>query len=130
MSKVGKQIIAGLEEAVTMTEIMELFKGTKLDRLRAIAKAERDGRVVVLPCKVGETVYVVENKRCDDGSSFFTVFDIYEYPFSLDLFHHLFGRKFYITRQEAEAALSEKIRHTEELRAKICGYYYAAGKGE
>ena len=67
MSKVGKQIIAGLEEAVTMTEIMELFKGTKLDRLRAIAKAERDGRVVVLPCKMQELKDAINEISYSEG---------------------------------------------------------------
>lgn len=36
-----------------------------LDRLREIVKADRDGRCVVLPCKVGEAVYQV-----DDGDIF------------------------------------------------------------
>lgn len=29
------------------------------DRLRELAEADRDGRVVVLPCKVGDTVYLL-----------------------------------------------------------------------
>ena len=33
-------------------DIAELFGGT--DRLRKLAEADKDGRVVVLPCKVGE----------------------------------------------------------------------------
>ena len=33
-------------------DIAELFGGT--DRLRELAEADKDGRVVVLPCKVGE----------------------------------------------------------------------------
>lgn len=42
-----------------------------LDRLRELVAAERDGRVVVLPCKVGDTVYAIVHcdevmKDCDD----------------------------------------------------------------
>lgn len=42
-----------------------------LDRLEAICAAEKDGRVVVLPCKVGDTVYVISHcenvmVHCDD----------------------------------------------------------------
>lgn len=31
--------------------------GEALDRFRQLVKADRDGRLVVLPCKVGDTVY-------------------------------------------------------------------------
>ena len=35
----------------------EITKDIPLDRLEAICAAERDGRLVTLPCKVGDTVY-------------------------------------------------------------------------
>ena len=37
-------------------DIAELCGG--LDRLRELAEADKDGRVVVLPCKVGDTLWV------------------------------------------------------------------------
>lgn len=39
-----------------IAEITE-FDGLPIDRLRELAEADKDGRVVVLPCKVGDTVY-------------------------------------------------------------------------
>lgn len=33
-----------------------------LDRVRALAKADRAGRLVALPCKVGDTVWAVSGK--------------------------------------------------------------------
>ena len=39
-----------------IAEIKE-FNGLPVNRLRELAEADRDGRVVVLPCKVGDTVY-------------------------------------------------------------------------
>lgn len=36
-------------------DIAELCGG--FDRLRELAEADKDGRVVVLPCKVGDTIY-------------------------------------------------------------------------
>ena len=39
-------------------DIAELCGG--FDRLRELAEADKDGRVVVLPCKVGDTVYMIE----------------------------------------------------------------------
>lgn len=35
------------------------------DRLRKLAAAEREGRAVVLPCKVGDMVYVLTSDSCD-----------------------------------------------------------------
>ena len=40
-------------------ERLEIVREIKTDRLRELAKAEKDGRLVVLPCKVGDTVWVV-----------------------------------------------------------------------
>ena len=40
----------------TLAEITE-FEGVPLARLRELAEADKDGRVVVLPCKVGDVVY-------------------------------------------------------------------------
>ena len=38
-------------------EKLRVVEKISLDRLRELAEAEREGRVVVLPCKVGTTVY-------------------------------------------------------------------------
>ena len=44
-----------------------------LDRLKEICEAEKDGRCVVLPCKVGDNLYVITEKiykvgnSCEDG---------------------------------------------------------------
>ena len=40
-------------------EIKE-FEGVPIDRLRELAQAEKTGRLVVLPCDVGDTVYVID----------------------------------------------------------------------
>lgn len=39
--------------------------GIPLDRLEAICNAERDGRCVVLPCKVDATVYTIKENYFD-----------------------------------------------------------------
>ena len=43
------------ERLAVFEDIAELCGG--LDRLRELAEADKDGRVVVLPCKVGDTAY-------------------------------------------------------------------------
>ena len=38
-------------------QLRQLCRNCDLDRLEKLAEADKDGRVVVLPCKVGDTVY-------------------------------------------------------------------------
>lgn len=45
----------------TVIDGAEKLLGVKVDRLHVLADADRDGRVVVLPCKVGDTVYRIVN---------------------------------------------------------------------
>lgn len=42
----------------------EITKDIPFDRLQEICQAECEGRCVVLPCKVGDTVYVISNEPC------------------------------------------------------------------
>ena len=45
-----------------IAEIKE-FNGLPVDRLRELAEADKDGRLVVLPCKAGDTVYEVTSRK-------------------------------------------------------------------
>lgn len=38
-------------------ERLEIIRDISTARLRELVQAEQDGRLVVLPCKVGDTVY-------------------------------------------------------------------------
>lgn len=81
-----------------------------ITRVKALAEADKDGRLVVLPCKVGDTVYfallgrIIEKQvfsivafsnstriYCGGTSEYFRPEDI--------------GKTFFLTREEAEAAL-------------------------
>ena len=46
-----------------MAIIAALFNGIDVDRMKELAEADRDGRLVVLPCKVGDTVYEVTSRK-------------------------------------------------------------------
>ena len=46
-----------------MAIIAALFNGIDVDRMKELAEADRDGRVVVRPCKVGDTVYEVTSRK-------------------------------------------------------------------
>lgn len=51
------EIEAGCVKAIARTY------GIDINRLRKLAEADRDGRLVVLPCKVGDTVYEVTIRK-------------------------------------------------------------------
>lgn len=70
-----------------------------IDRLRELAEADKDGRVVVLPCKVGDTVYMISWRL--NGRH-----EIEERVFSLMYFDPAkYGKDYFLTREEAEKAL-------------------------
>lgn len=46
----------------SIAEIKE-FEGIPIQRLRELAQAEQDGRLVVLPCKVGDSVYIPDLEK-------------------------------------------------------------------
>ncbi len=102
----------------SVAEIKE-FDGVPIDHLRELVQAERDGRLAVLPCKVGDTVYMpvgrwntitgYEEDKCDgfhiarDGTlqikaqCYTGNHGTYGVP----------GKTVFLTREEAEAALEK-----------------------
>ena len=91
-------------------QLRHLCRGCDLDRLEELAEADKDGRLVVLPCKVGDTVYFallgrIIEKQVFSIVSFSNSTRIYcggtsEYFRPEDI-----GKTFFLTREEAEAAL-------------------------
>ena len=103
----------------TLAEITE-FEGVPIDRLRTLAEADKKGRVVVLPCKVGDMVYFVNAKHIIE----FTVVGYavdetgisWVYSEHVDKTGHTYERTFspdrigkttFLSREEAEKALQE-----------------------
>ncbi len=48
---------------LTAELILALASDIPLDRLEEICNAEREGRCAIVPCKVGDTVYIIRNKE-------------------------------------------------------------------
>ena len=46
-----------------MAIIAALFNGVDVDRMKELAEADKDERVVVLPCKVGDRLYEVTGRK-------------------------------------------------------------------
>ena len=88
-------------------DMAELCGG--VDRLRELAEADKDGRCVVLPCKVGDVLYAAESAPViplhvmevaiylalegEDGGDYERISNI--------------GKTVFLTREEAEKALQE-----------------------
>lgn len=75
------------------------------------AKAEQDGRLVVLPCRVGGTVYRVVTTR--DCLPILSELKIKTIGQAVDLIEKIGKHRvlsYYLTREEAEAALKENAR--------------------
>ena len=58
VTALGKLFDYALEESKTLMEQLAL-----LNRIRNLAEADRDGRLVVPPCKAGDTVYEVTSRK-------------------------------------------------------------------
>ena len=98
-----------------------LGDGYDLDRLRELVEADRDGRCIVLPCKVGDTIYKLfcgdivelEVERIVCWSSGYWKMNAHtEYSredwkgFEIDFSD--FGKTVFLTREAAEAALKDR----------------------
>ena len=94
--------------------------GVGYDRLRELDAADKDGRVVVLPCKVGDTVYFVNAKQILEFAVVGYAVDetgiSWVYSEHVDKTGHTnerkfspdrFGKNTFLTREEAERALQE-----------------------
>lgn len=72
-----------------------------------------DNGVVLLPCKIGDTVYRVCKKKYDVdgyGMQYIEDWGIIRNAFSLNMYHEI-GKTVFLTREAAEAAL--KARENE-----------------
>lgn len=97
----------------TMINLAAQALGVETSRLRGLAEADKDGRVIVLPAKIGDTLYAVTRfgieKRVvkEIAAPFF--YNTYESSdrAALPTAIRNFGKTVFLTREEAEKALQE-----------------------
>ena len=111
---------AALREKVPLTEdtminLAAQALGVEPSRLRELAEADKDGRCVVLQCKVGDTVWRIVR----DGEPHITRDEVRDMYFADDMtlcvelvggrvtFTEKFGKTVFLSREEAEKALRE-----------------------
>ena len=95
-------------------QLRHLCRNCDLDRLEKLAEADKDGRLVVLPCKVGDVVYGFHGEKtilpmvvkwietCTNGWCIAV-----QYAPTAARFYQFsdFGKTVFLTREEAEKAL-------------------------
>lgn len=95
--------------------------GVEADRLRELAEADKDGRLTVLPCKVGEKIYYLNGKyiiqvevvgyKVDETGAWLFIGETYNQEtnraYHCDLETERIGKTVFLTREEAERALQE-----------------------
>nr|DAZ15851.1 MAG TPA: hypothetical protein [Caudoviricetes sp.] len=97
LEKIVNLLGAYEDTGLTPAEIRSMR--AEVERLKALAIADEEGRVVVLPCKVGDTVYMISWRL--NGRH-----EIEERVFSLTYFDPAkYGKDYFLSREEAEKAL-------------------------
>ena len=99
----------------TMINLAAQALGVEPSRLRELAEADKDGRVLILPCKVGDPVWRIIR----DGETHITRDEVRDMYFADDMtpcvelvggrvtFTEKFGKTVFLSREEAEKALRE-----------------------
>ena len=103
---------------IAMREVLEYFskydladvqeilgEDYDLDRLREIVEADRDGRCVVMPCKIGSLVYAHTRKLDGQDCVLDTDFWWSDIP--------EIGKTVFLTREAAEAALKGRYQNED-----------------
>ena len=117
--------IEALEAAIMGKAVAQIteFEGLPIARMRELAMADQEGRVVVLPFKVGDTIYAITQVFGGDGvyhkitekkitgicgNTMNKVWMVNRENSLEDRFSPSeFGRTVFLTREEAEKALAE-----------------------
>lgn len=112
------------EIALKLMRLADLESLCNYTRLRELAEADKDGRLVVQPCKVGDTVYIIEhifdidNGVCDEicarkiighgGNNLNKLWLIGSGGIgNISIFVSEFGKTVFLTREEAERAMQK-----------------------
>lgn len=108
VTALGKLFDYALKESKTLTEQLTLLK-----HIRELAEADKDGRCVVRPCKVGDKLYRVFAGEIFEHRvgrmKYFAIqgrWDIETYPFC-PCVESSIGKTIFLSHKEAEKALQE-----------------------
>lgn len=108
----------------TLDMFADATKGVPLNRIRELVEAEKDGRLVVLPCKVGDKIFhlfygeiqnlLVSSVIYRGHGGYSTNFLVECIPFHRFYWREEIGKTVFLTREEAEAALKKREESTDD----------------
>lgn len=98
---------AGLEPA-EYKKYADAIKKLDIEHMHDLLQAEKDGRLVVLPCKPWDKVYQTDGLNIYESKVERIIFEADNIAFSEDAI----GRSIFLTREKAEAAL-KKMENAE-----------------
>ena len=82
----------------------------KVQRALDLLKAEQEGRLIVLPCKIGDTLYMIVKKPIPEKDCLRYVRRFSLTYKNLAWVSYYFGKRVFLTREESEAAISAMER--------------------
>lgn len=111
------------EKEIAMYDALKSIEGiVPFDRLLELALADKEDRLVALPCKVGDTVYAIRPGceicpfalvPCESEATAFCGKDVVrDLPFAIRWLEDI-GKRYFLTREEAEAALTRERKDGE-----------------
>ena len=87
-------------------ERIEIIREIKTDRLRELAQADKEGKVLILPCKVGDIVYRIWNMpECEPAITTHVIEDVSQ----IMRWTPSIGRITFLTYEDAERALAAAV---------------------
>ena len=88
------------------------------DRLRELAEADKDGRLVVLPCKVGDTVYYLDRgKNIEAKVISYTVDETGAWMFTVEIYDQKADKSYYCAMETAKIGKTVSLTREEAERA-------------
>ncbi len=88
--------------------LVEYQSALPIDKAREFAKAFDEGRLVILPCKLGKYVFAIEERSNHYAEPLRKVIEPVEFEFDM---REDVGTSIFLTQEEAEAALEKGGQH-------------------
>ena len=98
----------------------------KVCEFKTYVDAERQGLIIVLPCKVGDVVYTASSymeccreeckwveEECDECCDYQRVYFVKETKFQIQMIA-VFGKTVFLTKEEAEQAIEKMEKNNNE----------------
>ena len=101
----AETVISDLKYAIPAADVVPAAHGELTEHIRGLLRAEKDGRLVILPCKVGERIYQVIPDYTAPDNSLFIEEDVFHLGLLTDSGE--LPANCYFTLEEAEKALED-----------------------